>query len=285
MAIKIRRDSSFTETLVSNLRKYYEEKKQNRIGNAPIHVSDILPSTCIRKQYYSRLVTDNDIINEDSLYHFIRGESSEFAITRMANMGIAQADLNFEGLVAHPDIMTDDQIVELKDTTSGKRLDLTDQQFQSYLRQLLYYLVITGIEKGIISIRYSIGELRWIKSDENGEHYIMPKNSRNPGIESWSVYLPKNDLTRDILKNEIMRRKNLLHHALKSTNPSILPRLVEPMKSRKCPHCPFYDICYNKDGETQEAVEMALEKDLLDISGVVDYRPFFDHTEYETGSF
>ena len=90
------------------------------------------------------------------------------------------------------------------------------------------------------------------------EHYIMPKNSRNPGIET-GLLLPKNDLTR-ISKNEIMRRKNLLHHALKSRNPSILSRLVEPMKSRKCPHCPFYDICYNKDGETQEAVEMDWKK-------------------------
>ena len=283
MVIKIRRDSSFTETLLSNLRKYYEDKKESRIGNAPIHVSDILPSTCIRKQYYSRLNTDKDIINEDSLHHFIRGESSEFAITRMANTGIAQADLNFEGLVAHPDIMTEDQIVELKDTISGKRLDLTDQQFRSYLRQLLYYLVITGLEKGIISIRYAIGELKWVKSDENGEHYIRPKNSKNPGIESWSVYLPKNDLTRDILKNEIIRRKNLLQYALKSQDATILPRLVEPMKSIKCPHCPFYDLCYNRDGETQEATEMAAEKDLLDISGVLDYRPFFEGIEYEIG--
>ena len=281
MAIKIRRDSSFTETLLSNLRKYYEDKKESRIGNAPVHVSDILPSTCIRKQYYSRLNADKDIINEDSLHHFIRGESSEFAITRMTNTGIAQADLNFEGLVAHPDIMTEDQIVELKDTISGKRLDLTDQQFRSYLRQLLYYLVITGLEKGIISIRYAIGELKWVKSDENGEHYIRPKNSKNPGIESWSVYLPKNDLTRDILKNEIIRRKNLFQYALKSQDATILPRLVEPMKSIKCPHCPFYDLCYNRDGETQEAIEMAAEKDLLDISGVLDYRPIFEGIEYE----
>jgi hypothetical protein len=280
MAIKIRRDSSFTETLLSNLRKYYEDKKQDRIGNSPIHVSDILPSICIRKQYYSRLNTDRDLINEDSLHHFIRGESSEFAITRMANTGIAQADLNFEGLVAHPDIMTEDQIVELKDTISGKRLDLTDQQFRSYLRQLLYYLVITGIEKGIISIRYVIGELNWVKSDDDGDHYIKPKNSKNPGIESWSVYLPKNDITRDILKNEIVRRKNLLECALNSQDASILPRLIEPMKSRKCPHCPFYDLCYNKDRETQEAIEMAAEKDLLDISGVLDYRPFFDGIGY-----
>jgi hypothetical protein len=75
--------------------------------------------------------------------------------------------------------MNENQIVELKDTVGGKRLDITDETFRSYLRQLLYYLVITGIENGIISIRYSIRELRWTGTGEDGEHYTRPKDARN----------------------------------------------------------------------------------------------------------
>lgn len=277
MPIKIRRDIQFTESLLNNLRQRYEERKQDRIGNSPIHVSDILPSTCIRKQYYSRVYPEKDQISEETLNHFIRGEASEFAISQLANIGISQADLDFEGLVAHPDIMGENQIVELKDTVSGKRLDITDQTFKSYLRQLLYYLVITGIENGIISIRYSAKELRWNRTDNYGEHYLRPKDARNPGIESWAVHLPKDDLTRDILKNEIIRRKNLLLKAIESKDAAILPRLIEPMKSRKCPFCPYYDICNNVDGETQESAEMATERDLLDISGVIDYKPIAEN--------
>jgi CRISPR/Cas system-associated exonuclease Cas4 (RecB family) len=277
LPIKIRRDIKFTESLLNNLRQRYEERKQDRIGNSPIHVSDILPSTCIRKQYYSRVFPEKDQISEETLNHFIRGEASEFAISQLANIGISQADLDFEGLVAHPDIMGENQIVELKDTVSGKRLDITDQTFKSYLRQLLYYLVITGIENGIISIRYSAKELRWNRTDNYGEHYLRPKDARNPGIESWSVHLPKDDLTRDILKNEIIRRKNLLLKAIESKDAAILPRLIEPMKSRKCPFCPYYDTCHNVDGETQESAEMAAERDLLDISGVIDYRPIAEN--------
>jgi hypothetical protein len=71
-------------------------------------------------------------------------------------------------------------------------------------------------------------------------------------------------------------RKNLLIKALESHNASILPRLVDPLKSKKCPTCPFFDICNNVDGETQEARDMALEKDLLDISGIIDFKPFAD---------
>jgi hypothetical protein len=56
-------------------------------------------------------------------------------------------------------------IVELKDTVTGKRLDINDYTFRSYLRQLLYYLIMSGIENGIISIRYNIREMRLINKD------------------------------------------------------------------------------------------------------------------------
>ena len=85
-------------------------------------------------------------------------------------------------IVAHPDIMdnTDGRmvIIELKDTVAGKRLDINDYTFRSYLRQLLYYLIMTGIEKGIISIRYNIKELRLIKRDDTGEYYFRPNDAR-----------------------------------------------------------------------------------------------------------
>ncbi|MDP9289913.1 MAG: hypothetical protein M3P08_17190 [Thermoproteota archaeon] len=130
-----------------------------------------------------------DPISNESVHHFVRGEASEFVITNLANMGVSQAELEMDGLIAHPDIMNEEKgegggeateakakrqsvIVELKDTVSGKRLDITDQKFTSYVRQLLYYLVMTGIEKGIISIRYNSRELRWTKSDSEGDYFF-----------------------------------------------------------------------------------------------------------------
>jgi hypothetical protein len=273
LPIVIRKSAKFNDQLKNNLRIRYEERKKSRLGVAPIHVSDILPTTCIRKQYYSRVFPEKDPISDESVHHFVRGEASEFVITQLANMGVSQADLEFSGIVAHPDIMGSDLIVELKDTVNGKRLDITDQTFRSYLRQLLYYIVITGFEKGIISIRYNIKELRWIRGDKQGDYYFRPKDANIVGTESWEISLPKQDITREIIKNEMVRRKNLFLRAIEERNPSILPRLVEPMKSKKCPSCPFYDICMDQDGETEDARLMALEKDLLDISGVIDFKP------------
>jgi hypothetical protein len=270
VAIKVKKNKEFTELLQKNLKARYEERK--RIDNIA-HVSDIIPTTCVRKQYYTRKFPEYDSISNETVHHFVRGESSEFVITQLADMGVAQANIEMNGIVAHPDIMTGgkDTIVELKDTVGGKRLDFYDETFRSYLRQLLYYLVMTNIEKGIISIRYNIKELKWIKSDSEGDYFFRPFEAKDVGIESWEVVLPAGDIAREILKNEMVRRKNLFLKALAESNVSILPRLIDEAKRNKCPHCQFYHKCIDQDSESEEAKKMAKEMDLLDIRGIVDF--------------
>jgi hypothetical protein len=248
--------------------------EQKRRQDNTVHVSDIIPTTCIRKQYYSRKFPDMDPLSDQSVHHFVRGESSEFVITQLAGLGVAQADIEMEGIVAHPDIMSLEEcvIIELKDTVSGRRLDFYDNTFRAYLRQLLYYMVMTNIEKGIISIRYNVRELRWIRSDSEGDYFFRPFNAKDVGIESWEAFLASDDIVRQLLKNEMVRRKNLFLKALNENNVSILPRLIDDAKRSKCPSCPFYDKCVNQDPESDEAKEIAKEIDLIDISGVVDLR-------------
>jgi hypothetical protein len=93
MTITIRRDPEFTELLQKNLKSRYEEKKRR---DNVVHVSDIIPTTCIRKQYYSRKFPEMDPISNQSVHHFVRGESSEFVITQLAKMGVAQADIEMD---------------------------------------------------------------------------------------------------------------------------------------------------------------------------------------------
>src|SRR5918999_1689509 len=100
MTIIIRKNQEFTNLLQKNLKARYEDRK--RLDNA-VHVSDIIPTTCIRKQFYSRKFPDSDSLSNESVHHFVRGESSEFVITQLANMGIAQADIEMDGILAHPD--------------------------------------------------------------------------------------------------------------------------------------------------------------------------------------
>lgn len=269
MTIRISKDEEFTTLLQNKLKERYEQRR--RLDNK-IHVSDIIPTTCIRKQYYARKFPELDIITNETVQHFVRGEASEFVITSLADLGVSQSELEMDGLIGRPDIMNSNIIVELKDTMSKNRLNVTDDKFKSYLRQLLYYLVITGIEKGIISIKYNMKELKWIKSDSQGDYFFRPFNAKSAEIESWEVCLPTNDVTREILKNEMSRRKNLFLKALENGDVSILPRLPEKIRNRKCPWCKFYDICMdNKNDENQEAKEMAAEIDILDIPGVIEF--------------
>src|ERR671910_596477 len=232
MVIRIKKSQEFTDILQRNLKTRCDERK--RTDNT-VHVSDILPTTCIRKQYYSRKFPDEDSISNEMVHHFIRGESSEFVITQLADIGVAQANIEMDGIVAHPDIMTGsrDTIVELKDTINGKRLDFYDDTFRAYLRQF---------------------------------------DAEDVGIESWDVILPKDDIAREILKNEMIRRKNLFLRALVENNVSLLPRLIDEAKRSKCPYCQFYDKCINQDSESDEAKKMAKELDLLDIKSVVDFK-------------
>jgi CRISPR/Cas system-associated exonuclease Cas4 (RecB family) len=270
MGIIISKNDEFTTLLQNKLKERYEQRR--RLDNK-VHVSDIIPSSCIRKQYYARKLPELDVISNETVQHFVRGEASELVITTLADLGVSQSELEMDGLTGRPDIMNNDIIVELKDTMNTQRLNVTDDKFKSYLRQLLYYLVITGIEKGIISIKYNIKELKWIKSDSHGDYFFRPFDSKSPEIESWEIFLPANDITRGILKNEMIRRKNLFLKALENEEVTILPRLPEKIRNRKCPWCKFYELCMDsKNDETKEAKEMANEIDILDIPGIINLK-------------
>jgi hypothetical protein len=103
MAVIIRKNPEFTNLLQKNLMSKHEEKR--RRGNT-VHVSDIIPTTCIRKQYYSRKFPEMDALSNESVHHFVRGESSEFVITQLADLGVARADVEMDGIFVHPDIMS-----------------------------------------------------------------------------------------------------------------------------------------------------------------------------------
>lgn len=266
MPIELSKDNGFPERLKEKLKNRY--LKRNRSEDI-IHVSDITTYSCIRKAYFARKNPELNNITDTDLDHFLRGESSEMVITNLADIGIAQKELEFDGIIAHPDILNDDLnlIIELKDTNYNKKLDIHDEKFKGYLKQLLYYLVISGYEFGILSIRYSSKKMTFIKRNENGdEYYFVPINSDMPKIESWKIKLPKDDFLRDLLKNELIRRKKLLQEALKSNKVTILPRLREDLRNSHCMRCKFFSECMKETNEdTAQAKEMACEKDILDI--------------------
>lgn len=254
---------------MNELRKKYEANKRD---DRVTHVSDILPPpTCIRRAFYGRMHPEENEITIDSVNHFLRGQSTEFAITKLADAGVAQLDVTFSDTVkGHPDIANENTIYELKDTTSLDRLSFNDHNFRSYLRQLLYYMVMTKKEKGIISIKYNTPQLIFQRRVADGELYLKPYGSRI-GVEAWDIYLSNDDPIRKEIEEEIRTREKLFQNALKTKSPRDLPKLPEEFVKGKCNYCPYYKKRCNKDEESIEAQELRIKTDLLDIDNVVDF--------------
>jgi CRISPR/Cas system-associated exonuclease Cas4 (RecB family) len=267
VTIQLQRSEEFTDLLQKNLLAKHERNR--RLDNT-VHVSDILPTTCLRKSYYGRKFPESNPLTKEQVHHWVRGESSEHIITQLAGLGVSQSEIQMDGIVGHADIANSKIVIELKDTASFERFDFNSYIFRSYLRQLLYYLVMANVENGVLCIRYNVKELRWVKRDADGDHYLRPKGAKDVGIESWEVYLAQDDVVRGLLKNEAVRRKNLFLRALEDDDVSILPRLTGENKRIKCFHCPYQEKCFNQDAETAEAQELGQEVDLLDIGNVVD---------------
>lgn len=290
MTIIVARDNKFINLLRDNYREFYEDRK--RKPNDKIHVSDILNGSCLRKAYYSRISEDFQLTDED-IDNFVRGESSEYALVNLANIGVGQFELFFEDdLIARPDLMThkktigprsqsvkpdnnlsEDIIVEFKDTKSMSRLTPENPRFKSYLRQLLYYLVISEYDTGILCIRYANNRnLIWMKSDSKGDYYFSPRNtgdgqnSRLPDIETWTVIMEKNSPIRELLKNEIRVRVKLLRSALTERNVAQLPKVSEEWK---CIRCPFLKKCI-----PAKVMKKDIKIDPLEKNGMITVIPF-----------
>ncbi|HZI71820.1 MAG TPA: hypothetical protein VFD60_11730 [Nitrososphaeraceae archaeon] len=71
----IKTDFEFNNILKRNLAEKYRRKR--RIISERVHVSDILPSSCLRRQYYGRVMPEEETIDDSQVHSFVRGEASE----------------------------------------------------------------------------------------------------------------------------------------------------------------------------------------------------------------
>ena len=282
MPVLISKDSTFINILRSNLKEHYNSHRRDI--DDKIHVSDILWGSCLRKAYYARVIKDYEFTDDD-IDNFVRGESSEHVLVDLADIGVGQHELFFEDdLIARPDLLSvspsdsnehqqqqqqpKNLIVEFKDTKSFERLTPENPKFKGYLRQLLYYLIISGFDAGVLCIRYASNrKLQWIKRDEKGDYFFSPLvnnetgENKLPELETWTVILEKDSDIRELLKNEIRVRVSILRAALNSKNPLELPKVAEEWK---CIRCPFLKNCNPLTIEKQDS-----KKDILDDGKII----------------
>jgi hypothetical protein len=279
MTIHIKRDDVYKKVVEQNIAHRY--KSRRRVSNS-IHVSDLL--SCLRRSYYGRKMPEINDTTTESHISFLKGEGSERIMSEVLKvpMGIEQATIEMDGIIAHPDILKrnsidnnnkddnkeeDGFIVELKDSIGWKRLkpSLTgDVTFSQYVRQVLYYMVMTSIEKGLLVVKYNESELEFIQRSDAGDLYLKRFDGKKPEIEVFEIKMSNDDhMMRDVIKQEMLDKKDLLLKALETDQVKILPRLVGKAKTLSCKRCPFYSQCYDTDTETIDAIMLGAQKDPL----------------------
>lgn len=89
-----------------------------------VGVYDILPTNCLRKAFYGQTLECPE--PPEPLMPYIRGKAVENAISRslLANDAALERHKRFEkaGIVCFTDISGSDRIIEIKDTSVGRRL-------------------------------------------------------------------------------------------------------------------------------------------------------------------
>jgi DNA polymerase elongation subunit (family B) len=185
----------------------------------------------------------------------------------------AQCHLSFEGIVGTADLMRqgnkredlDFLVIELKDTNSLKRLDFSDIVFCGYVYQLLYYLCISDVERGLLVIKYNTYEMEQIGHDAQGDLYLKRTGAKGPELCCFEVILTLDDPVRDKLKDQMLSIRDNFRKALETGDVSSLPRLIGELKKMRCFNCDFLTRCWKKDGETADAKKLNDIDDLSDL--------------------
>lgn len=73
------------------------------------------------------------------------------------------------------------------------------------------------------------------------------------------IILSMDDHMRPQLEEQMTLRRDLFLKALAPKGVKILPRLIDKDKTIKCEHCQFKTRCWEQDGETIEAMKLAID--------------------------
>ena len=145
------------------IKSHYEKKNKQRQQDGTIHIFEI--TNCIRQslilqQYPEEIdgITIYDCMNFD---HGLNSETVLVNIleTQAKEEGLSteyQRDIDFSGISGHPDYVEGDWVFELKSVNKFKPLILSDDSVKGYVRQVTYYMILMGIEKGRIIVKYNM---------------------------------------------------------------------------------------------------------------------------------
>lgn len=156
-------NEEYLPILGKKIKSHYEKKNKARQQDGTIHIFEItncLRQSLILQQYPEEIskLTIYDCMNFD---HGLNSETVLVNIleTQAKEQGLSteyQRDIDFSGISGHPDYVEGDWVFELKSVNKFKPLILSDDSVKGYIRQVAYYMILMGIEKGRIIAKYNM---------------------------------------------------------------------------------------------------------------------------------
>lgn len=244
--MKINRDSELEGFIFEKISEQVggnSTRAPSELKEPKIHGSDLL--WCLRKSYYQKM--EPRVLTEEEIFKFFKGNVSEHIITEMVYPGSEYKKQNrIEGLgiISHPDIMSSDIIIELKQTDKFKEVDPDDKSFNSfisYCTQILYYMCITNIKRGKIIINHS----------------FLKKGA----YQVWNIEIDEHDM--EIIRSDILFKRDILHRSILENNVGYLPKLrTIGTDINKCNYCSFKTKCnFDTDLWEVEKINKVLKKE------------------------
>lgn len=93
---------------------------------------------------------DHGLVSETALVDVLESQKDKGVSTEY------QYDINFDGISGHPDYIEGDWVFELKSVNKFSPLIMSASTVTGYVRQVVYYMILMGIEKGRIIVKYNL---------------------------------------------------------------------------------------------------------------------------------
>ena len=208
----IKQDTRIEETVRHNLETEYSKLRED------VHVTDL--TLCMRQALFKKLQPREPSTKQ--LGYFFDGARRHEALQKLYGQGVAEKEIEFEGVKATIDILDSFGPIEFKTTRAKNAIS------EHWIRQLAYYMVATNSNLGTLQIQRIMPSK---KKDEAQEENLFP-----------AFLIELNKEQREKWHQDFIERKDRFLAAYQSKEPAKAP-IFRGDNNWVCSECPYKAQC------------------------------------------
>lgn len=267
MTITISEDPEFAEEFEKAAIAMYEENNRKRIADGKLHIADI--TFCVRKQLIPQIFPSQAGLDIYTVGNFMRGSGAESSIVPVLEYHYRgqdnefQMDIQFDNVTGHPDFInkTNGIVFEIKNTNAQESLKIDSDNLKSYNRQVIYYMLLTGMTEGKVIVQYGL-PFNMEYNKENRHHKVTYRKHMNHSpYFFYKIHIPADEPIRDNIRyilNDVIRP--VMQQAVRERDLTIIPIIPDKkLNGWKCTTCSFKKTCgMIPDKQTNETLRNLL---------------------------